>query len=248
MNFVIANWKMYVSAKDAVSLAEKFVAKYSNLSDIIVAVCPPILATESVADVFSGSTIALGAQDVSIEAEGAHTGEVSAKDLKQAGCEYVLVGHSERRKELGETDDMINKKLIEVLEFYMTPVLLVGETREQYEDKKTLEVVESQLRGALQGVTLFKNQHLLIGYEPIWAIAPSTYTAEPKEIAPIIQHIHDTVDKLLSSSRYHVLYGGSVNSTNIQSFIEVPGVAGVVPGSASTKIEEFGKMLNALHD
>lgn len=246
MHVVIANWKMYLSAEEAELYAENLLAQIETMPTSVVALCPPVLAIPRVGDIIRGSEFSLGAQDAFWETDGAHTGEISAEDLKAAGCEYVLVGHSERRQQEGETNEMVHNKLLAVLNAGMTPVLLVGETYEQYEAKETKAVVEKQLKAALEGVSLADSQKVLIGYEPIWAIAPSEYEAKPEEIAPVVEHIHSIVKETIDESHYEVLYGGSVNSSNIESFLAVPGITGVVPGSASTKLDEFGKMLAAL--
>lgn len=237
---------MYIPAEEAAEYARELLSRIDTVGNSVVAVCPPVLALSEVGDIIAGSAFTLGAQDCFWESDGAHTGEISADDVKHAGCEYVMVGHSERRIQIGETNEMVHKKLMAVLEAHMTPVLLVGETREQYEAGETQQVIEQQISTALEGVSITDAQHILIGYEPVWAIAPSTYTVDPKELTSVISYIHNLAEQYIPSKRYHVLYGGSVNSSNIEIFMQVPGISGIVPGSASTKIDEFVKMLGTL--
>lgn len=211
---------------------------------IEVVIFPPAIYLEQVERLLAGSTLAWGAQNVHYVDHGAHTGEISAPMLKEFGCRYVIVGHSERRHELGETDGLIAKKFVHAQKQGLIPILCVGETRAERMNHKTSEVVLSQLEAVLllAGITGF--EHAVIAYEPVWAIGNGE-ALHPKEAEAVHQLIRDVLAKKNKTiaEQVPILYGGSVSGQNIASFLAMPEIDGVLVGGASLKLEEFCSMI-----
>ncbi|MCK4375925.1 MAG: triose-phosphate isomerase, partial [Candidatus Brocadiae bacterium] len=168
--FVAGNWKMNLNGRQGIELAEALKAEFGDLEAVRLAVCPPFVYLKSVADALAGSAIAVGAQNMYTEPEGAYTGEVAGPMLLDVGCRYVILGHSERRHVLGEGDGVINAKVLRALEFGLEPILCLGEKLEQREAGETEDVVSGQLRAALKGVSAEQMAVVTIAYEPVWAI------------------------------------------------------------------------------
>jgi triosephosphate isomerase len=246
--FVAGNWKMNTLAGPAVELGAALAkAVPAKLAGVDVAVCPPFPYLSAVGSAISGSGVELGAQNVWFEKPGAYTGEVAVNMLLDVGCRWVILGHSERRQILGETDELINKKLTTSLAQGLPVILCVGETLDQRQSNRTEVVLDSQMRGSLAGVDEKSISHVVIAYEPVWAIGTGvTATTEQAESA----HLH--LRKWLES-RYNtnvaaairILYGGSVKAQNAQSLLEQPNVDGALVGGASLKADDFLPIIRA---
>ncbi len=247
--YIIGNWKMQLSEKDSVELAKEVVRLWSAQGtqhpDVQTIILPSHLALAEVSAVVKGTTVALGAQDTFWEDKGAYTGEVSPKTLKELGCEYCLVGHSERRQYLGETDDMVHKKTEALLRSGIHPIVCCGETREERESGKRDGVVIAQIRAALAGVKPFGTQRVLVAYEPRWAIGTGV-PCSPDEAASMHTLIRETLFDLFNPDvverQCGIVYGGSVDSKNLASFLAVEVIHGALIGGASLKAPDFAAM------
>jgi triosephosphate isomerase len=238
---VIGNWKMWGLQAEARALASAIREGFKRKVGATVAVCPPFTALPAVAETLAGSAILLGGQNGHHEASGAHTGEISVPMLADLGCHYVLVGHSERRKEMGETDEQINRKVHAVLAHGLTPVLCVGETAEERRQGLTFTTVEGQLRAGLAGVGADAVAKLVLAYEPVWAIGTGV-TATPAQAAEVHGYLRGIVSELSSKETAQglsILYGGSVKGDNAESLLAEPEIDGALVGGASLKAPEF---------
>lgn len=243
----IANWKMQLLPGEAIKLVKEIVKELgAGVEDTEIVIAPAHDATAEVGEVLRGSKLILGAQDCFWEDRGAYTGEVSPLELKELGCKYVIVGHSERREYLGETDEMVTKKLRAVLRAGMVAVLCVGETREQRENRETEKVLTRELNSALQGLT-FRDGHLIVAYEPIWAIGAGI-PAKPEDIRSAHGFIRASLDRVLGgkSREARIIYGGSVDGENMPEILRVPDVSGALVGGASLNVESFSKIVQSL--
>lgn len=247
---IIANWKMSLSLAETINLAKKFVEKFSGFSQGQVVVCPSATCLDEVIKILKGSQIKLGAQNVFWENKGAYTGEISADMLVEAGCRYVIIGHSERRKYLFENYEMIHKKVRAVMETEMlTPIVCIGETIEEKESNKRDFVLVEQLQQALSGIDIFGNQQIIVAYEPIWAIGTGT-AIEPGEAEyahKIIRlALNDMFGMQVISKNFKIIYGGSINSKNVKEFTGLEDIDGLLVGGASLKADEFYKVVKAI--
>jgi triosephosphate isomerase (TIM) len=233
---IAGNWKMNLTLAQSVELA-KLVAGGAAAASGEVAVFVPFTAISVVGQTLSGSPVRLGAQDGYWEASGAYTGEVSMVQVKDAGCSMVLIGHSERRKLFGDTDEWINKKLGAALKAGLTPVVCVGETLEERESQKTWRVLETQLAGGLKGFAPADLSKLVIAYEPVWAIGTGK-TATPAQAQEAHLFVRGQLKKLYGdafAAGARILYGGSVTAENADSLMSQPDVDGALVGGASLK-------------
>jgi triosephosphate isomerase len=238
---VIGNWKMYGLQAEARSLAAAVRDGLKRKMAATVAVCPPFTALPAVAETLANTAIAVGAQNCHPEPNGAHTGEVSVPMLAELGCRYVLVGHSERRKELGETDEQINRKVRAVLSHTLVPVLCVGETAEERRQGLTFTTVEGQLRAGLTGVAPDALVNVVLAYEPVGAIGTGV-NATPTQAAEVHGYLRGLVSELSSKETAQIvpiLYGGSVKADNAESLLAEPEIDGALVGGASLKAPEF---------
>jgi len=223
---IVANWKCNpVTRSEAEELFDS-VSKGTKDMEVETVICPPFVFLGL------GSGI-LGAQDSFYEEKGAYTGEVSVTMLKELGCQYVIVGHSERRKYFNETDELVNKKIKAILGAGLIPIVCIGETEEERENNKTEEILEKEVKDGLEGVDLSK---IVIAYEPIWAIG--TGNACDVEEA---QRMKETIQKMTSKDM-RILYGGSANASNAKGYLDV-GFDGLLVGGASLKAAEFIKIV-----
>lgn len=243
---VAGNWKMHGTRASVAELI-KGLRNMALPSGVDVAVFPPCLYINQVVDGLDGKSIAVGAQNSAVEAlQGALTGEVAPSQLVDAGCTLVLVGHSERRQLMGESDEMLNRKFVAAQACGLTPVLCVGETLEQREAGKTLEVVGRQLSSIIEelGVGAFVNA--VIAYEPVWAIGTGL-TASPQQA----QEVHAAIRAQLAAENAEVaqgvrlLYGGSVKAANAAELFGMPDIDGGLIGGASLNADEFGAICRA---
>ena len=238
---VIGNWKMHGLQAEARALATAVRDGLKRKVAAIVAVCPPFTALAGVSETLAGSAIALGAQNCHPEPSGAHTGEISVPMLAELGCRYVLVGHSERRKEMGESDEQINRKVQAVLSHTLTPVLCVGETAEERRQGLTFTTVEGQLRAGLAGLAPDALARVVLAYEPVWAIGTGV-NATPAQAAEVHGYLRGLVSELSSKETAQgvpILYGGSVKGDNAESLLAEPEIDGALVGGASLKAGEF---------
>ena len=243
--FVCGNWKMHRTAAEARALVAELRGLADGLAEKVdVAVAPPFTALAAAADALRGSRIALAAQDVHWEAQGAFTGEVSAAMLREIGCAHVIVGHSERRQLFGETDESVNKKAKAALAGGLAPIVCVGETRAEREAGRTLAVVARQVRGGLAGLPADQVGRLTVAYEPVWAIGTgkTATTAQAQEV-------HAAIRALLRelaggvADQVRIQYGGSVKPDNAAELLAQPDVDGALVGGASLKAGDFSQIL-----
>jgi triosephosphate isomerase len=245
--FIAGNWKMYTTAATARELASAIVRGLGSESRVAVAVCPPFPYLIPVAEVLRGSPVALGAQDVYCEKEGAFTGEVSPAMLLDVGCRYVIVGHSERRHVLHETDALINRKVQAALAAGLHVILCVGETLAEREGNRTEAVLDTQLSGGLAGVTADRLANLAIAYEPVWAIGTGR-NATPQQAQEAHAFIRRRVGQMFgekAASALPIQYGGSVKPDNAAALLGQPDVDGALVGGASLKADSFLAIVRA---
>jgi len=238
---VIGNWKMHGTLVEARALASAIRDGLKRPRGVQVVVCPPFTALALVSEVLSGSPIQLGAQTCHHEPAGAHTGEVSIPMLAEIGCRWTLVGHSERRKEIGESDELINLKLRALLTQGLTPVLCVGETAEERRQGLTFTTVEGQLRAGLAGLGGDQIAKTVLAYEPIWAIGTGV-NASPAQAAEVQGYLRGLLSELASkevAQTVRILYGGSVKAENAEVLLAEPEVDGALVGGASLNAQSF---------
>jgi triosephosphate isomerase len=239
--FVAGNWKMFTTSASAAQLAEAVVRGVGESERVRVAVCPPFPYLARVAAVLSGSPVALGAQNVFPEKEGAFTGEVSPPMLLDVGCRYVIVGHSERRHKLGESDAFINRKVRAALAAGLDVILCVGETLEERELNRTSAVLDHQLVRALEGVDAASLARLVLAYEPVWAIGTGK-NATPDQAQAAHAFLRSRVAELYGEKTAQALpiqYGGSVKPDNAAALLGQPDVDGALVGGASLDAVQF---------
>jgi len=239
--FIAGNWKMHKTIPEAVELAQEIKEKSKNFDQGTLVLIPPFPALSAVHSVIKDSPLKLGAQNVFWEEEGAYTGEVSPKMLLAAGCQYVVVGHSERRNYFGETNETVNKKLKAVLQTSLTPIFCLGESLEQRQAGLTLEIIKSQLEEGLAGFLSEEIRQIIIAYEPVWAIGTGM-TATPQQA----QEVHAFIRQILSqkygnsTAEYAIiLYGGSVKPNNAFPLTREKDIDGALVGGASLKAQSF---------
>jgi triosephosphate isomerase len=239
--FIAGNWKMNLNRASAVALAEGLAKSAASVDGVDIAVCPPSCYLEAVGKALAGSKVGLGAQNMYHEKEGAFTGELSAAMLLDIGCKYVILGHSERRHILGETDAAINKKVLAALAAGLTPIVCVGELLAEREAGKTLEVIQTQFAGSLAGLSAEQMAKVVIAYEPVWAIGTGK-VASPQQA----EEVHSSLRKIMTDT-YNtsiaegvvVQYGGSVKPDNAAELLGQPNIDGALVGGASLKVDQF---------
>jgi triosephosphate isomerase len=238
---IAGNWKMNTLRAEALELASDLRARVDNVPGVEKLVCPPFPFLHDVRTALEGSTIAVGAQNAYWEEKGAFTGEVSVTQIAEA-CEYVIIGHSERRHFFGETDETVNRRVKSAMAHSLKPIMCVGETLEQRQANETSEVLVRQTRGGLAGVTI--SADFVVAYEPVWAIgtglAADGATAE-EAVALIRSTLRAVAGPVAESVR--ILYGGSVTPGNIAEFMAQPDIDGGLVGGASLKAEAFGAII-----
>jgi len=247
---VIANWKMKLSLAESLDLAKKIKAKFKNMDGEQIAVCPNFISLLGVRDILQGSNIKLGGQDVFWEENGAYTGEISPSLLVEAGCEYVIIGHSERRKFLMVNYEMIHKEIKAVMQTEnLTPVVCIGENWDERKTDRRDYVLFDQIQQALSGIDVVGNQQIVVAYEPIWAIGSGT-AIEPSEAEYAHKIIRLTLNEMFGmkivNNNFKIIYGGSINSSNVQSFVGLDNLDGLLVGGASLDAEEFYKVAKAI--
>jgi len=244
---IAGNWKLYKTITEAIELANGLKRDLFKVSaeDVDIVVCPVYTALSEVAEVVANSNIALGGQDAYWQDEGAFTGEVSVKMLKDAGCAYVIIGHSERRQFFSETNETVNKKINAVLSHGLTPIMCCGEMLAEREAGNTFKVLDDHLINGLKGFSAEEAEKIVIAYEPVWAIGTGK-TATPAQAQEAHQYIRNTLAKLFGkdvASRMRIQYGGSVKPENIQELMRQPDVDGALVGGASLKVDSFAQIV-----
>lgn len=240
---IAGNWKMYKTVAESVDLVNRLKEslKEVSASKIDVVVAPVYTSLYAVSKVLSGHWIALSAQDVFWEMEGAYTGEVSPIMLKDCGCSYTIIGHSERRQYFGETDETVNRKLRAALQAGLYPIVCVGETLNEREQGETFQVVDRQVRRCLAEVSPADMKKVIIAYEPVWAIGTGK-TATPEQANEVHAFIRDLVFRLYGTQvadELRIQYGGSVKPENTKGLMEQPDIDGALVGGASLKADSF---------
>jgi len=244
---IAGNWKMYKLVADSVATAQALKPLVSNANHCEVVIAPVFTALKTVADRLEGSNVQVAAQDCAAESKhGAHTGEVAADMLRDAGASHVIVGHSERRHIYGETDDFVGRKVGAGLEAGLSVILCVGETLEEREGGQAEAVVRRHLESGLRGLTASDLDRIIVAYEPVWAIGTG-HTATPEQA----QEMHAFVRRVLAerfseeaAARIRILYGGSVKPDNIAGLMRQPDVDGALVGGASLEAESFARIVN----
>jgi triosephosphate isomerase len=239
--FIAANWKMFKTVHEAVVFIKELRGIVNHVGDVEIVIAPPFTALHAMAEASRNSAIGLAGQNVHWEREGAFTGEISAGMLKDAGAEYVIIGHSERRRLFGETDETVNRKLVASLGAELTPIVCIGETLEERERNETLAVLDRQIKVGLDGLTGVQLAGLVIAYEPVWAIGTGR-NATPQQAGEAHAHIRGRLRQWFggdAADQCHVIYGGSVKPDNIHELITLPDVDGALVGGASLAVRGF---------
>src|SRR5687768_7608848 len=244
--FIAANWKMFKTVHEAVVFVKEFRSLVKDVSEVEIVVAPPATAVHAVAEAVRNSPVAVAGQTLHWEREGAYTGEISARMLKEAGAEYVIIGHSERRRLFHETDETVNRKLMAALGAQLTPIVCIGETLEEREGNQTLSVLDRQIKAGLDGLTADQVASLVIAYEPVWAIGTGR-NATPEQAGEAHAHIRSRLQQWFGGApadACHVIYGGSVKPENIRDLIAHPDVDGALVGGASLEVGQFFEVVS----
>ena len=242
---IIANWKCnpttLTEAGRLFSLVKRGIKRVKNTE---VVICPPFVCL-SILGTRSSGKLSLGSQDCFWEEKGAFTGEISPLMLKDLGCQYVILGHSERRRYFNETDEIINKKIKAVLKVKLKPILCIGETREEKEKEETPQVLKSQIEKGLSKITKKEIKNIAIAYEPIWAIGTGKPCdiEETQKMALLIRKIIAKLYNQKIAKNLRILYGGSVDSKNAKNYLKEAGLDGLLVGGASLNPQEFVKIV-----
>ena len=243
---IIANWKMKLNLAETLKLAKEIKEKFKNFNKGKIVVCPNFISLIEVNEILKNSPVKLGAQDVFWEGEGAYTGEVSPEMLVESGCEYVIIGHSERRKFMMENYEIIHKEIKAVLkQKKLTPIICIGENWDERKTDRRDFVLFDQLQQALSGVDIVANQNVIIAYEPIWAIGSGT-AIEPSEAEYAHKIIKLTLNNMFGiktvKENFRIIYGGSITNDNVNGFINLDNLDGMLVGGASLDAEKFYKI------
>jgi triosephosphate isomerase len=245
--FIAGNWKMHKTVQEAVVFVKELRRLVKDVTDVEIVVASPFTALHAVAEAARNSNIGVAAQDLYWEREGAFTGEVSPAMIKEAGAEYVIVGHSERRRLFGEIDQIVNRKAMAALAADLTPIVCIGETLDERERQQTFAILDRQIKEGLKELTPAQVSDLIVAYEPVWAIGTGrNATAAQAEEAHA--HIRGRLREWFgaeAADRCHVIYGGSVKPDNIRELIVQPDVDGALVGGASLVVASFAEIVTA---
>jgi len=236
---------MYKTIAEAIELANALKRQLFSVSHADIVICPPYTALSEVAEVIYETNILLGAQDLHWEEEGAYTGEVSAKMLKDLGCQFVIIGHSERRQYFSETNESVNKKIFASLKNSLTPIVCVGENLKQRENGETTQVIQDHLSGGLKGLEGRQIENIIIAYEPVWAIGTGK-VASPEQAQEVHKYIRDWLKGAYgdeTAEKVRIQYGGSVKPDNISGLICKDDIDGALAGGASLKADSFASIV-----
>jgi len=242
---IAGNWKMFKTVHEAVVFVKELRVVVKDVDDVDVVVAPPFTAIHAVAEAARNSNIAVAAQDVHWERDGAFTGEICPAMLKEAGAEYAIVGHSERRRLFGETDAIVNRKTLAAIAGGLTPIVCIGETLEERERNETLAVLDRQIKDGLDSLNADQVAELVVAYEPVWAIGTGR-TATASQAGEAHAHIRMRLRQWFgadAAERCRVIYGGSVKPDNIRELIAEPDVDGALVGGASLEVKSFAEIV-----
>ena len=243
--FIAGNWKMFKTVHETTVFTKELRSVLKDVTGVEIVVAPPFTSVHAAAEALRNSNIAVAAQDLYWEREGAFTGEVSAAMIKDAGAEFVIIGHSERRRLFGETDATVNRKTIAAIGAGLTPIVCVGETLEERERNDTLAVLDRQIKQGLDSVTGVQIADLVVAYEPVWAIGTGR-NATAAQAGEAHQHIRQRLKQWFggdAAEACHVIYGGSVKPDNIAQLIAEPDVDGALVGGASLEVRSFADIV-----
>lgn len=245
---IAANWKMNQTVAETESFLSGFRLEVEDVSGVDIVIAPPFTALPKLSELLGGSQkIRLGAQNMYFEMSGAFTGEISPAMLRELYVRYVILGHSERRQLFGETDDLINKKIVAALETELKPILCVGETLEEREAGRENEILETQLRGSLAGISAEQMLEIVIAYEPVWAIGTGK-TASTEQAQQCHEHVRKVLAELSDTStaeKVRIQYGGSVKPANAVELLNQPDIDGALVGGASLDPRSFAEIVKA---
>ena len=243
--FIAGNWKMNKTVGEALDLVKELKTAISGVKEVEVAVAPPFTALNAVRKELEGSSIRLAAQNIFWEEKGAFTGEISPPMLREVGCHYVIIGHSERRQFFGESDETVNRRINAALAQGLKVIFCIGETLKEREEGKTFSLIERQMEGGLKGLSGKKMRNMVMAYEPVWAIGTGK-TASPEQAEEVHRFIRAKLERLYSkevSEEIRIQYGGSVTPENIKGLMNQPNIDGALVGGASLKAEFFSKIV-----
>jgi triosephosphate isomerase len=243
--FIAANWKMNKTVHEAVVFVKELRSLVKEAKGVEIVVAPPFTAVHAAAEAARNSPIGIAVQDVHWERDGAFTGEISASMAKEAGAEFAIIGHSERRQLFHETDEIVNRKTLAVLSAGLFPIVCVGETLEEREANTTLEVLDRQMKKGLDGLTGDQVSSLVVAYEPVWAIGTGR-NATAQQVGEAHAHIRSRLRSWFgghAADLCHVIYGGSVKPDNIHELVLLPDVDGALVGGASLDIRAFSAIV-----
>ena len=244
-SIIAANWKMHKTIPEAVTFAKQLKEEFSESGNVDIVIAPPFTALSSIAEVLKDSPIHISAQNMHWEEKGAYTGEISTVMLVDAGCEFVIIGHSERRTLFGETGRMLNKKMHAALKAGLMPIFCIGETLEERESGATFTVLQKQIKEGLNNITSDDIRRVALAYEPIWAIGTGK-TATPLQAQEVHRFIRETITVDLEyahASETVIIYGGSVNPENTDSLMDQPDINGALVGGASLDFGSFADII-----
>src|SRR5436309_903228 len=243
--FIAANWKMFKTVHDAVVFAKELRNVVKDVVGVEMVVAPPFTAINAVAEALRNTNVGVAAQNVYWEREGAFTGEVSAPMISEGGAEYAIVGHSERRRLFGESDAIVNRKVLAVIAAGLTPIVCVGETLEERERGETSAILDRQIKDGLDSLTAEHVADLVVAYEPVWAIGTGQ-NATAAQAGEAHAHLRMRLRQWFgadAADRCHVIYGGSVKPDNIREIIAEPDVDGALVGGASLDVNSFADIV-----
>jgi triosephosphate isomerase len=243
--FIAGNWKMFKTVQEAVVFVKELKSAVKDVSGVEIVVAPPFTALHNVSEAARNSNVGVAAQDLYWEKEGAFTGEVSPAMVKEAGAEYTIIGHSERRRLFGETDAIVNRKVMAAIAAELTPIVCIGETLEERERNETLDVLDRQLKDGLDQLTSGQVSELVLAYEPVWAIGTGR-NATSAQAGEAHAHIRTRLRQWFgadAADHCHVIYGGSVKPDNIRELIAEPDVDGALVGGASLDVRSFTEIV-----
>jgi triosephosphate isomerase len=239
--FIAGNWKMFKTVHETTVYVKELRSLVKDVNDVTVVVAPPFTAVHAASEAARNSNVAVSAQSMYWEREGAFTGEISAGMIKEAGAEYVIIGHSERRTLFAETDAAVSRKIVAATAAGLTPIVCIGETLEQRERNETMDVLDRQIKGGFDGLPGDRIAALVVAYEPVWAIGTGR-TATPAQAGEAHAHIRSRLRQWFgapTADQCLLLYGGSVKPDNIRDLMEQPDVDGALVGGASLDVRAF---------
>ena len=244
--FIAANWKMFKTVHESVVFVKELRLLVKDVEEVEIVIAPPFTAIHAAAEAARNTNIGVAGQDVYWERDGAFTGEIAPGMIKEAGAEYVIIGHSERRRLFGETDAIVNRKVVAALAAGLTPIACIGETLEERERSETLAVLDRQIKDGFDQLTAEQMAELVVAYEPVWAIGTGR-TATAAQAGEAHAHIRSRLRQWFgadAADRCHVIYGGSVKPDNIRELLVEPDVDGALVGGASLEVKSFADIVS----